>query len=502
MPVNQSTQTIRQVIETDINRKNKLVVLVTILSLILALITEIALQRPLAIILTIGIGGSSFIIALSFFIYFKKWMTTIPYVAIIGFGLIVFAIMFSSKSVLMFMLPYFTVATATIYHKRPVLYVGIILGLIMNASYLSLFRGNFNFEGKDIAILFLLYSVTSLSFLFQMRVATQLHADMERMNEKTQGLVNQLLDQEHKLRNNTEIIDDNMHQVSMQSEQQQVSLTEMNAAVHEISAGMQSQNEHVIEIAQSVEHLNDSILQLSSYSDSVSRQAKKSTKASSEGRESVEQLLLKMNEFEQSMRVMSQSMNQLAEKIVESTGFVGEIQQIASQTNLLALNASIEAARAGEAGRGFAVVADEVRKLSELTADTAKRISQNLSEVDSKTEESRIQMEANATQMTESMTMTTRTLDSFNHISQSVEQLRVELTQFNQLTEEIGISSHAIDRSVADFASVLEESTASLQEISASLENYHHQNGQLVSYIQSTDKAVDNLIALYEHSAH
>ena len=69
------------------------------------------------------------------------------------------------------------------------------------------------------------------------------------------------------------------------------------------------------------------------------------------------------------------------EKIKETDAILNLITSVSSQSNLLALNAAIEAARAGEAGRGFSVVADEMRKLSQMSGESAKKISQLLLEM-------------------------------------------------------------------------------------------------------------------------
>lgn len=84
----------------------------------------------------------------------------------------------------------------------------------------------------------------------------------------------------------------------------------------------------------------------------------------------------------------TENVSELSKAAARIGDVVELINSIAGQTNLLALNATIEAARAGEAGRGFAVVASEVKALAEQTAKATGEIGQQISGIQSATEES------------------------------------------------------------------------------------------------------------------
>jgi methyl-accepting chemotaxis protein len=103
-------------------------------------------------------------------------------------------------------------------------------------------------------------------------------------------------------------------------------------------------------------------------------------------------------QVQDSARIAGEAVQQAARtndhvgELARAAGRIGDvvelISQIAGQTNLLALNATIEAARAGEAGRGFAVVASEVKALAEQTAKATGEISQQITGIQTATEDS------------------------------------------------------------------------------------------------------------------
>lgn len=132
------------------------------------------------------------------------------------------------------------------------------------------------------------------------------------------------------------------------------------------------------EVANSASHISVLTQECFNEADSVREEADESGRGMEAVVSSVEEVNNKVNELESVFELLNQSIDKIS-------GFVTEINQIASQTNLLALNAAIEASHAGETGRGFAVVAEEVRELAEHSGKSAKEISTIIGELGEKT---------------------------------------------------------------------------------------------------------------------
>ncbi|MBW7964381.1 methyl-accepting chemotaxis protein [Bradyrhizobium sp. BR 10261] len=212
--------------------------------------------------------------------------------------------------------------------------------------------------------------------------------------------------------------------------------TEVASASQEASANVQA-------VASATEELSSSVSE-------IARQVQDSARIAGEAVEQASKTNARVSELS---------------KAAARIGDVVElISTIAGQTNLLALNATIEAARAGEAGRGFAVVASEVKALAEQTAKATGEIAQQVSGIQTATEES---------------------VGSIREISGTIERLSEISSAVAAAVEEQGAATQEISRNIQQAAHGTQRVSTNIRDVERGAADTGSASSQVLSAARS-----------------
>ncbi len=153
------------------------------------------------------------------------------------------------------------------------------------------------------------------------------------------------------------------------------SVVEMSANIGEVA-----QNVETLEVAteiteSSLRELNSSVHQVEGNASRSHELSENASMQAETGMDAVREMIEGMQEIELSFTSINEVVTGLAEKSENIGEIIKVIDEVANQTDLLSLNAAIIASQAGEHGRAFAVVAEQVKSLAERTAQSTRKIS-------------------------------------------------------------------------------------------------------------------------------
>jgi methyl-accepting chemotaxis protein len=203
------------------------------------------------------------------------------------------------------------------------------------------------------------------------------------------------------------------------------------------------------EASTNVQSVASATEELSSSVNEISRQVQESARMATEA--------------VQQARVTNDRVGELSKAAARIGDVVELINTIAGQTNLLALNATIEAARAGEAGRGFAVVASEVKALAEQTAKATGEISQQISGIQSATQES---------------------VTAIREISGTIERLSEISSTIAAAVEEQGAATQEISRNVQQASQGTQQVSSNITDVQRGATETGSASSQVLSSAQ------------------
>lgn len=491
-------KTIEEIKQEDLTRKNSLVVKATFVCVILGAIVDIVMKKELALILSIIIGGSLGVGLIAALHYTKKLTKIIPYLAVILVTIVMFVIMANSVSPTAFVLLYFILATAAIYMDKRVLWAGSFLGFIAITIFIWLYHSTLPLETKNYATVYLLFLLVSILLSFQLAISKKLSENIVEAHRQTEELL--VIDREIRktVEENTISLVDLIHFVKNKSRENYEASQEMNQSISQIATGIQMQSDSIVEITHALENSNEVVIDTSHLVNKLHQDAIVAEDVTNNGEVLITKLSDDLSISYGDMDTINIQMTTLSDLVKETSSFAKVIQEIAEQTNLLALNASIEAARAGESGKGFAVVAEEVRKLADVTRKTATQISDNLNDVISGTQETMNTISVTGKKITDNLQLAVDTKDAFSKIQITFHELKEDISKYEALTNKVLNSSKSIEESINEFSSVIEQASASLQELSSTVGLQTSQHEVLLNSVTEAHHSVDNLMNLQQ----
>ena len=247
-------------------------------------------------------------------------------------------------------------------------------------------------------------------------------------------------------------------------------IEQVTQAIDSVARGAVKQAESTQEANTEVEHLKNSLDETKEYVSGMNGMTEKANEVSTEGIESVKDLIEKSGKTAEKSKVSLEVMNEMVESIDKIFYISDTIADITSQTNLLSLNASIEAARAGEMGKGFAVVADEIRKLADESKESTDEIKKIITEITEKSKLVESTMQENEVLQTEQQEAINRTEEIFGEIMKQIEMLGSGMERINALNDTMSANKDLVVDKMGTIASVSEQSAAATEEVNASTE--------------------------------
>ncbi|WP_405099316.1 methyl-accepting chemotaxis protein [Oceanobacillus sp. FSL H7-0719] len=475
--------------------KNKIILTMLIITVILGVVVEISLGKPIELIIAILIGGTALCTTITYFHRKKRLTEKIGYIAIIGLAVILGIIIIISPSENNLSLLYFLLVSSAFYMNLIIFSIGTVMAIIL---LLFAFSMNGEIYSTDITTFLFLFSLSVIVLFFQTRVMGKVERDLGSMKAAVEDKLDKETQHRIVIEENSQVIFENMEQVKNQTELEKQTVEEVNVSVQQIVAGTQDQGDSINNIMLAIENTAKQVVSMSQRIQETNTFTNSIKEQINEGSSQSELLNNNMQNFKNFIETLTVDINQLSQNIDSSLAALGAIQGITDQTNLLALNASIEAARAGEAGKGFSVVAEEIRKLADDSKQTTEQISTMLHQVHVNNEETQNQMKMVSSSMDENIKETMRNRSIFQSIQDSITQLHKEIQTFTTTAGSIDQDTRSIEETINEFASVLEQTTASLEEISASIQIQTENKEQLSQLVQKTDLAAQNLSHLFE----
>ncbi len=291
--------------------------------------------------------------------------------------------------------------------------------------------------------------------------------------------------------------------VSMEESSQNIgSLTEqiqgVSDATHEMETLTKSMNSSASALGTLVSDTVEALDQNVVLNKEMEKKFQEVGVAVANGNDGATKVKITLDSMKETVSAAGEAADILLSKISSVNVILKEINKITMRTNMLSINASIEAAQAGVNGKGFAVVASEIKSLADESNESAKGISQIITELTKQVDDVAAKTAAgtkSAIAGMESMETLLITLDEINSANEMVANVVMQETQTNEtVSSKFEMVSSEIGGLVADVISIsdsIKSVSADIYRQNDSIKNVNREIGKMRSVTMSLNRGED-----------
>ena len=463
----------------EVHRRNKLVVILFWICVMLGVVGNLKYQDSLIAIVAVGVPLG---IITTVLVWRRIAITYLMYLYAASLIAVSCVFISATENIVNIIIIFLGIGIISLYHDhRPLLLYGVLSAVVLNYFLLT----KPSYAGTDPVGINVFLILMLIVLITQSRIGNRLTNHMQKNALESESARKEVEHVLKEVKSSVEILVNSNASLQHNAATTGQISEEVTTAFQEIANGVESQATSVLDISQAIQQMNDTVTHTREASAEMRHKSHGTAAITKNGQREMIGLAAKMTEIAATTAKTSEVMQQLSTNNQKIGDIVAMIVEIANQTNLLSLNASIEAARAGEQGRGFAVVSTEIRKLSQHAQDASADIASILGTIQESIEHAVSMVEEGLTAAQSGKHSADQIEQLFAEIKDNSEQVFTQAEQLEAMNEGIQQSSSHVLNEVTSVASITEQTSASVEEVLASVEMQQQRIRDIVASINS-----------------